>query len=72
MEIDLNKLPVPGKIYKHYKGGLYEVLLLAKHTEEDNMLVIYKSIQFGTHYARPISIWCESVKSNPRFGLYTD
>ena len=72
MEIDLKRLPIPGKIYKHYKGGLYEVILLAKHTEEDDMLVIYKSIQFGTHYARPLSSWCESTASNPRFWPYTD
>lgn len=72
MEIDLKKLPIPGKIYKHYKGGLYEVLLLAKHTEEDDMLVIYKSVQFGTHYARPLSSWCEPLVPYPRFFLYID
>jgi len=70
--MDLTKLPVPGKLYKHYKGGLYEVLLLAKHSENDEMLVIYRSVQFGTHYARPISSWQESVNSNPRFFPYTD
>jgi hypothetical protein len=48
--------PEIGKLYKHYKGGDYKVLSLAKHTETDEILVIYKSIQFGTVYARPLIV----------------
>ena len=48
--------PEIGKIYKHYKGGDYKVLTLAKHTETDEILVIYKSIQFGSIYARPLHV----------------
>lgn len=52
--------PEIGKVYKHYKGGDYKVLTLAKHTETDEILVIYKSIQFGSIYARPLHIWNNS------------
>ncbi len=62
---------IPGRVYQHYKGGLYEVLHLAKHTETDEILVIYKSLHFGSYYARPLSNWCEPVNNNPRFFPYT-
>jgi len=61
---------IPGKIYQHYKGGLYEVLQLAKNTDNDEIMVIYRSIQFGTYYARPLIDWNTSVNNNPRFFVY--
>jgi len=56
--------PEPSRKYRHYKGGLYEVLFLSKHTETDEVLVNYKSIHFGTYYSRPLSSWGEKVKVN--------
>jgi len=56
--------PEPSRKYRHYKGGLYEVLFLSKHTETDEVLVNYKSIHFGTYYSRPLSSWVEKVKVN--------
>jgi hypothetical protein len=61
---------IPGKIYRHYKGGLYEVLHLARHTDNDDVLVIYKSVQLGTYYARPLRSWNTPVNNNPRFYEY--
>jgi len=29
-----NKYPMPGRLYEHYKGGVYEFLFLSKHTEK--------------------------------------
>lgn len=63
---------IPGKRYRHYKGGIYTVLHLAKHTETDEILVIYQSDGFGSYYARPLKVWCESVNSNPRFWPYVE
>jgi hypothetical protein len=60
------KYPEIGKQYKHYKGGIYEVISLAKHTETDENLVIYKSLHFGTVYARPLSMWFETVTTDDR------
>ena len=31
-------------VYRHYKGGLYQVLGLAQHTEREEMLVVYVSL----------------------------
>lgn len=44
-------------IYKHYKGGVYKVLFLSRHTERDEILVNYKSLQFGSFHSRPLSEW---------------
>lgn len=53
--------PEIGKVYKHYKGGEYEVITMAKHTETGEDMVVYKSLIFGTVYTRPLSIWNEGV-----------
>ena len=63
--------PIPGQIYKHYKGGLYEVLFMVSHSETGEPLVIYKSILFGSNYARPLSMWFEEIRFyGKRFQLY--
>lgn len=49
--------PLPGQIYKHYKGGIYEVVSLATHTETQEKMVVYKSLNFGSVYTRPLDIW---------------
>lgn len=54
--------PIPGEKYRHYKGGTYEVVSLAIHTETDEKLVIYKSLNFGSVHARPLSMWNEEIK----------
>lgn len=49
--------PIPGRTYEHYKGGLYRVDFLSRHTETNEVLVNYTSLIFGSHYSRPLSIW---------------
>lgn len=62
--------PKIGKKYDHYKGGTYTVLTLAKHTETDEVLVIYKSEHFGSVHARPLSVWNGRIdKFTKRFVL---
>jgi len=61
----------PG-LYRHFKGGVYEVLCTATHTETDEELVIYRPL-YGARktWARPASMWAETVKRGgycgPRF-----
>ena len=60
--------PTPNKTYKHYKGGLYKVLFLSKHTETDEILVNYQSILFGSYYSRPLESWNSTTeRGEPRF-----
>jgi hypothetical protein len=62
--------PLPNQIYKHYKGGTYQVITLSTHTETGEILVIYKSLNFGSHYARPIQSWLELTdEGKKRFEL---
>ena len=62
--------PLPNQKYKHYKGGTYEVITLAIHTETGEKLVVYKSINFGSIYVRPLDIWnSTSEDGQKRFQL---
>jgi hypothetical protein len=53
--------PLPGEKYQHYKGGRYEVICLANHTDNNEPLVIYKSLSFGSIFARPLKEWIEII-----------
>jgi len=67
------KYPEPGKKYRHYKGGLYRVLFLSKHTETQEIFVNYQSLLFGSYYSRPLDIWNElSTDGEVRFKLIED
>lgn len=62
--------PLPGEIYKHYKGGTYEIISMATHTETSEKFVVYKSINFGSVYIRPYDIWnSPSEDGQKRFQL---
>ena len=50
-------------IYKHYKGGEYEVTGFAKDSETGKKLVIYKALYgSGDIWARPYDMFCENVE----------
>ena len=49
------------KLYKHFKGGLYETINIAKHTETGEMLVIYREVSKDTIYARPYDMFTSKV-----------
>ncbi len=44
------------------RGGYYQVLILASHTETGEQLVIYQSEQDGTVYARPVAMFMEWIE----------
>jgi hypothetical protein len=50
------------RIYKHYKGGKYKVLSLAKHSETDETVVIYKSLHYGSVHVRPLTMWFDRIQ----------
>lgn len=71
--------PVPG-IYRHYKGALYEVIGVARHSETEESLVTYRAL-YGDYglWVRPLAMFIETVdiqgegesesRSQPRFAL---
>lgn len=53
-----------GKLYKHYKGNVYKVIALAKHSETTEDMVVYQNVEKGDIWVRPKSMWYEIVKDN--------
>lgn len=50
-----------GGIYKHYKGNIYKVLGIGKHSETCEDMVVYQSQKDGRIWIRPIGMWNEYV-----------
>ena len=51
-----------GKTYRHFKGGLYEIVDIAVHSENAGVLVIYKSKKDPTIvWARPLDMFLSDV-----------
>lgn len=49
-------------LYRHYKGALYRVLGVVRHTETLEELVIYQALDgSGLCWARPLGMFCEMV-----------
>ena len=62
----------PG-MYRHFKGGIYEALYVARDSENpEKQMVVYKNAQ-GEMWVRPLEMWDEHVErdgySGPRFVL---
>ncbi|WP_165009190.1 DUF1653 domain-containing protein [Neisseria yangbaofengii] len=59
------KHPIPAGIYRHYKGNLYEVNGLARHSETEEELVVYRALygEFGL-WVRPAAMFAETVEFN--------
>lgn len=56
----------PGK-YKHYKGGEYNVIGVAKHSETLEDLVVYEALyknEMSCLWVRPLSMFTEEVEMN--------
>lgn len=60
-------------IYEHYKGGRYEILGTALHTETKEPLVVYRPLYDSSvsFWVRPYDMFVETIivdgKSVPRF-----
>lgn len=54
-----------GSKYKHYKGNEYVVISIAKHTETEEDLVIYKALYDDFKvWARPIGMFLSMVEKD--------
>ena len=51
----------PGR-YRHFKGGEYEVIAVARHSETEEPMVVYRALYGeGGIWVRPASMWRETV-----------
>ena len=63
----------PGK-YRHFKGGEYELLAVATHSETEEPMVVYRAL-YGEQglWVRPARMWTEIIDRDgyhgPRFFL---
>ena len=63
----------PGR-YRHYKGGEYQVIGTARHSETDEKLVVYRCLYDNNSlWVRPLAMFQETVMVDgqqvPRFAL---
>ncbi len=63
--------------YRHYKGNNYEVIGVARHSEDETHLVVYRPL-YGDRglWVRPLSMFTEQVEVEgtwvPRFAYLGD
>jgi len=55
-------VPAPG-LYRHFKGGKYELLNVARHSETKELLAVYRSVEDQeTIWVRPLEMFTELVE----------
>ena len=56
----------PGR-YRHFKGNEYQVLGVARHSETEEEMVVYRALYGeGGLWVRPASMWLETVERDGR------
>ena len=52
----------PG-VYRHFKGNEYRVLCVARHSETEELMVVYQAL-YGARgiWVRPAAMWNETVE----------
>ena len=65
------------RTFRHYKGGLYEYICEARHSETEEELVVYRPLYNDSGvWVRPKKMFFEDVTVNgervPRFSEITD
>ena len=65
---------LPAGLYRHYKGGEYQVYEVATHSETEELLVVYRPLYGAAAlWVRPLAMFAEVVEYKgeimPRFEL---
>ena len=58
-------LTIPLGRYRHFKGNAYEVIGIARHSETEEPMVVYKALTGdGGIWCRPADMWNERITRN--------
>lgn len=64
--VEVEEVPVPQPVhlgkYRHFKGGEYEVVGIAKHSETEEEMVVYKNAMDGSLWVRPYAMFNEVIE----------
>ena len=57
-------IPQANQIYRHFKGNLYRIITIAKHSETTEDMVVYQAIKDNQVWVRPKSMWNDTIDEN--------
>ena len=58
---------IPAGIYRHYKGNYYQVIGVAKHSETEEDLVVYRALYGGFGlWVRPLKMFTDQIEHQGR------
>ena len=62
MERSMRPNPKPQEMYRHFKGGVYQIRCLARHSETGETMVVYQAMYEPFQiYVRPLAMFMEEV-----------
>lgn len=54
--------PRPQEIYRHFKGNMYQIITLARHSEDGAMMVVYQQLYAPYEiYVRPLEMFMSRI-----------
>lgn len=59
----------PVNMFRHFKGGLYDLIGFAKHTETGEELAVYRD-GTGQLYVRPAAMWRDRPACRPHMSRF--
>lgn len=57
-------VPIPGEIYRHYKGDHYRIVLIAEHADPDELNVVYQACYPNPdfpYFSRLLKTWRDKI-----------
>ena len=57
--------PKVGEIYRHYKGDLYKIVLIAEHNDPDEICVVYEAVYDNPDFpffSRLLRNWFDDIE----------